>query len=69
MDGGATAIRLEIRLEIRLDGERPVGRAYARGGSREFAGWLGLVATIEHLLTATPPPAESAPAPEERTGQ
>lgn len=64
MDGSATAIHLEIRLDSGL----PVGRAYdARGGVREFAGWISLVATIEHLLAATPSPS-APPTSQERHG-
>lgn len=60
MDGRASV----IRLEIRLDGESPVGCARdEQGRSRDFAGWMGLVATIDGLLAAAPP----APAPDERS--
>lgn len=46
-----------IRLEVRLDGDSPAGSATACGErSREFAGWLGLVAAIEALLTGDRPP-------------
>ena len=39
-----------IRLELRLDGESPIGRASTPdGGERDFAGWLGLIAAIEAL--------------------
>lgn len=42
-----------IRLELSLDGDSPAGSARVCGGpSREFAGWLGLVAAIEAILTA-----------------
>ncbi|MDN5861762.1 MAG: hypothetical protein L0H84_24440 [Pseudonocardia sp.] len=57
-----------IRLEIRLDGESPVGRAYDdRGGSNEFAGWMGLVAVIDDLMRAWPPDPTTS-ASEERPG-
>ena len=46
-----------IRLELTLDGDLPAGSATVCGGpSREFAGWLGLVAAIEAILTADPRP-------------
>jgi hypothetical protein len=39
-----------IRLELRLDGESPIGRASTPDdGERDFAGWLGLIAAIEAL--------------------
>jgi hypothetical protein len=39
-----------IRLELRLDGELPIGRAStAESGERRFAGWLGLIAAIDAL--------------------
>ena len=42
----------EIRLELRLDGQSPIGRASTReSGQREFAGWLGLIAAIDALAT------------------
>ncbi|MGQ0575785.1 MAG: hypothetical protein ACT4RN_16510 [Pseudonocardia sp.] len=64
MDSRAVA----IHLEIRLDGESPVGCAYDdRGSSRVFAGWVGLVATIDELLR-TAPPASTPPSPDERSG-
>jgi hypothetical protein len=52
MDPRATA----IHLEVWLDGESPVGRAYDDDGtSRDFAGWTSLVATIDVLLTSSQP--------------
>jgi hypothetical protein len=65
-----------IHLEIRLDGESPTGRAYdERGCTREFAGWMALVATIDDFLgtahTAahtTGQPASAPPSSEERSG-
>jgi hypothetical protein len=45
-----------FRLEIWMDGESPIGRAYdERGASREFAGWTSLDATIDHLIAAAQP--------------
>ncbi len=45
-----------IRLELRLDGDSPAGSAMVCGEpSRDFAGWLGLVAAIEAFLTADRP--------------
>lgn len=62
VDPQATA----IHLEVRLDGESPIGRAYDdRGSIREFAGWMGLVATIDDLLTAAQPRSTSS---DERAG-
>lgn len=41
-----------IRLELRLDGESPIGHASTRDhGERAFAGWLGLIAAIDALTT------------------
>ena len=46
---------VEVTLQISLDGELPVGYAVdARGATREFAGWLGLVTAVEDLLTGRP---------------
>jgi hypothetical protein len=48
MEGAARV----IRLELRLDGESPIGRASTPDdGERDFAGWLGLIAAIEALAT------------------
>jgi hypothetical protein len=48
MDAGAKM----IRMELRLDGDLPTGRASDEHGSvKEFAGWLGLVAAIDELLS------------------
>jgi hypothetical protein len=56
---------IAIRLELWLDGESPIGRAYdERGASREFAGWTSLVATIDHLIEAARP--GPVPRPDER---
>ena len=45
-----------IRLDLRLDGDALTGRARGNdGAARDFSGWLGLVAAIDSLLTATPP--------------
>lgn len=41
-----------IRMELRLDGDMPTGRASDDSGRvRDFAGWLGLVAAIDELLS------------------
>jgi hypothetical protein len=41
-----------IRLELRLEGESPIGRASTPDNEeRGFAGWLGLIAAIEALAT------------------
>ncbi len=64
MDTRATV----IHLEVWLDGESPVGRAYDdQGGTRPFAGWLALVATIDDLLAISQPGSDSHP-PDERPG-
>ncbi len=48
MEGAARV----ITLELRLDGQSPIGRASTPGHrEREFAGWLGLIAAIEALAT------------------
>lgn len=50
MDPRATAIHLKVRLV----GDLPIGRAYDdQGSTREFSGWMALVATIDDLLTFT----------------
>jgi hypothetical protein len=57
-----------IRLEVRLVGDLPVGRAYDdRGSTREFAGWMALVATIDGLLSIAQPGADTR-SPDERPG-
>lgn len=41
-----------VRLELWLDGDSPTGRAIAHGeAARRFAGWVGLVAAVEALVT------------------
>jgi hypothetical protein len=41
-----------ICMELRLDGEMPTGHATDDDGHvKHFAGWLGLVAAIEELLS------------------
>jgi len=41
-----------IHLEVRLDGDSPIGCAYDDDRrQRDFAGWIGLVAAVEELLT------------------
>jgi hypothetical protein len=48
----------EIHLELRLDGAAPTGRARLAGGEpRPFSGWIGLVCTVETLITAEREPA------------
>jgi hypothetical protein len=48
MDAGPTTICMELRLE----GEMPTGRASDdHGHVKHFAGWLGLVAAIDELLS------------------
>jgi hypothetical protein len=43
---------MTIRMELRPEGELPTGRAIdERGRAMEFAGWIGLAAAIEDLLT------------------
>ena len=44
-----------ITLELRLDGQSPIGRARTPDNrERAFAGWLALVAAIDALATADP---------------
>ena len=51
-----------ITLRIALEGDSPTGRATdPNGATRVFAGWLGLVAAIDELLSGSP-----ANAPTER---
>lgn len=51
----------EIHLELRLDGPAPTGHARLGGGDpRPFSGWMGLVCTVETLITAEPTPASPA---------
>jgi hypothetical protein len=46
-----------VRLELRLDGDSPTGRAIGAGEeARRFAGWLGLMAAVEALVTGEPEP-------------
>jgi hypothetical protein len=43
---------ITIRMELRLDGDLPRGRASDDSGAvKDFAGWLGLVAAIDELLS------------------
>jgi hypothetical protein len=43
---------MTITLRVALDGEIPTGRASdANGLTRDFAGWVGLVAAIDGLLS------------------
>jgi hypothetical protein len=40
-----------IRIELRLDGSSPTGRASSvRGGTREFSGWVGLMSAVDALV-------------------
>jgi hypothetical protein len=44
-----------ITLELRLAGDELDGRAIdGNGNDRPFAGWLGLLVTIDSLLDAAP---------------
>lgn len=43
-------INLDIRLELRTDGEAIEGRVSAAGETQEFSGWIGLVAAIDALV-------------------
>jgi hypothetical protein len=44
-----------IHLEIRMDGDTPVGRACdEQGRSHEIAGWVSLIAVVDALLTQDP---------------
>lgn len=53
-----------IRLELRLADQSVNGRAVdAAGKTREFAGWMGLVAAIDALASAAPSPADSGEEP------
>jgi hypothetical protein len=64
VDPQATAIHLEVRLV----GDLPIGRAYDdQGSTREFAGWMALVAAIDDLLTITQPGSDLR-SPDERFG-
>jgi hypothetical protein len=57
-----------IHLEIWLDGESPTGRAHDdRGSTREFVGWMALLATIDAFLT-TAQPEPAPPSSEGRSG-
>jgi hypothetical protein len=41
-----------IHLELRIDGAAPIGHAAVEGGDpRAFSGWVGLVRTVEELLS------------------
>ena len=51
-----------IRLEIEVAGESLYGRAISEGGlTRDFTGWLGLVAALDTLITKVAK-ADEAPA-------
>jgi hypothetical protein len=49
MDGETTTIRLELRLE---EGSLSGSASNGAGPSREFSGWLGLLAAIDALLSS-----------------
>ena len=51
MDSKAISIHLELRVG---DDESLTGRASCAGAARDFAGWLGLVATIDALVHEAP---------------
>ena len=54
VDAGLTT----ICMELRLDGEMPTGCARDdHGHVKHFAGWLGLVAAIDELLSGEKEPA------------
>jgi hypothetical protein len=43
----------EIHLELHLDGTAPTGNARLAGrDAHPFSGWIGLVCTVEALITA-----------------
>jgi hypothetical protein len=43
---------MTICLELHLEGDLPTGRASdGSGGEKDFAGWLGLVAAVDALLS------------------
>jgi hypothetical protein len=57
---------MTITLRISLDGEIPTGHASDDHGlSRDFAGWVGLVAAIDGLLSG---PQEDQSAGEDKVG-
>jgi hypothetical protein len=43
-------INLDIRLELRTDGEAIEGSVSAAGERHEFSGWIGLVAVVDALV-------------------
>jgi hypothetical protein len=50
--GTVDAGTMTICLELHLDGDLPTGRASdGSGGEKDFAGWLGLVAAVDALLS------------------
>ena len=57
-----------IRLELRLEGDSPNGRASAAGEEpRAFSGWIGLVSALDLLLRGAPAGGAASP-PAERAG-
>jgi hypothetical protein len=54
-----------IRIELRLDGRSPTGRATATsGGTRGFTGWVGLMSAVD-ALAADATAAEGTPPEDE----
>lgn len=50
-----------LHLELRFDGAAPTGHVSVPGGDpRAFSGWMGLVGTVEALVTE-PQPVEARP--------
>jgi hypothetical protein len=49
-----TSRAVTITLELRQAGDELDGRASDGGESRPFSGWLGLLVTIDALLSAAP---------------
>lgn len=48
---------LTVCIRLRLEGESPKGRARdSSGRERDFSGWIGLVAAIDHLLASAGEP-------------
>jgi hypothetical protein len=64
------ADRIEITLELRLDGDTVSGRARSAGGeAREFAGWIGLLGMVDSIVEGARNggPANNHQNPEEST--
>lgn len=65
---------MTIEVEVDRDGDRPQGRiSDDTGTTREFAGWLGLMAALDTLISsvarATDPAEGPEPPPAERLGR